>query len=335
MVAQISAPENNSLSQLFKGDRERLNKPATPKTSSMKVVLASLLVILILVAAGKTIMQMQAAQSAVPTMQVVGAGKDIIPGTRITYSDLHYLSVSQAQASREMLEKNALVVGRTAKAFIPKGEPVLESNLFKAKQSLSRQIETHERAITLHLDDEALVDHSLTYGDKVDVLFTGTRNGKSYTTTIGQNIPVIYALPKAALKSKNITNQETNRVTLAVTPDQAEVLMQAENSGKLKLLLRSNLAQVITHSSGISEEDLLPSKAFNEEKSPTAAGNNIPAPSPEALFTPPAPPAFPLPNISTVPQELATPVQQAARWVVETFSGNKRETIEIGQPGNK
>lgn len=292
------------------------------------MVIVGLILVLLAASLGKTFLFAKKA-APVETVQVVGAGQDIMPGTRISYGSLHYVTVPMSYYQEDMFAKNNLVVGRIARDFVAKGEPLTAASLMPKGQTLSQQVETHERAVSLKLDDEALVDHGIVCGDKVDVLFTTSKDGKKYTRTICQNLPVIYSLPKEGLKSKGLQGNDAARITLAVTPEQAEILAQAEETGRIKLALRNRLSVTAPHSYGVSEDDLLPAKALTASV-PAPVASTAPAPAAASFepIAPPPPPPFVMPP--TLNEVASRPeVRKAAQWVVEVFTGNRRETHEF------
>lgn len=309
--------------------RERLSlqkNSRPPKMSPVTMVIVGLILVLLAASLGKTFFAKKAAP--VETVQVVGAGQDIMPGSKIGYSSLHYITIPSSYFQEDMFPKNNLVVGRIARAYVAKGEPLTSASLMPKGQTLSQQVETHERAVSLKLDDEALVDHGIVCGDKVDVLFTTSKDGKKYTRTICQNLPVIYSLPKEALSSKGLQGNDAARVTLAVTPEQAEILAQAEETGRIKLALRNRLSVTVPHSYGVSEEDLLPARALTASVAAPVA-STAPAPAAASIepIAPPPPPFVMPPTLSEVASR--PEVRKAAQWVVEVFTGNRRETHEF------
>jgi len=305
-------------------------KAQAKKLNPVSAVLAGLVVVLLVAAIVKAFLAQQAPK--VVQMQVVGAGQDIMPGTRLTYSSLHYVTIPQDYYSADLFAKNNLVIGRIARSFVPKGEPLRATSLLPANSSLSQQVETHERAMTLKLDEEALVDHGIASGDKVDILFTAVKEGKKYTKTICQNIQVIFAVPKEALKSRSLQGQDAAHITLAVTPEQGEMLAQAEETGHIKLLLRNRLSRMEPRSYGVGEDDLLPQKALQKSLVEPSTVTQAPL----AVNFPAAPPPPPVPYLMPTAQAILTEpvqsVQKAAQWAVEVFSGNRREIQEFPRP---
>lgn len=255
---------------------------------------------------------------------VVGAATDIAPGTRLSFSSLHYVQIPTRYYTPSMLASNEQVVGSIAKYFIPRGEPICKNYLFARNQFLSANLETHERAISLKLDDDAAVDRTIAADDIVDVVVTIVKDGKHYTKTIAQNVRVLLAGSKEALESRSLRNVQAN-VTLAATPEQCEAISAAHESGKLKLIMRSRLSTTVSHLAGISEEDLLPGKAFQSEHKLPVARQPMAIPPFPQLIPPP-------PSIAVEPVQPALP--PALGWVVEVFSGNKKESVSVASGTN-
>lgn len=250
---------------------------------------------------------------------VVGAATDIAPGTKLSFSSLHYVQIPTRYFNDSMLASNELAVGSITKYYIPRGEPISKNYLFARNQFLSANLETHERAISLKLDDDAAVDRTIAADDLVDVVVTIVKDGKHFTKTIAQNVRVLLAGSKEALESRNLRSTQAN-VTLAASPAQCEAISAAIESGKVKLIMRSRLSTSISNLSGISEDDLLPGKAFQSIQKPviTSAPISIP-PFPQLL---PAPPAF-------TPEAVQNALPPALGWVVEVFSGSKKESVSV------
>ena len=337
-----ASSEISSVSSLL--GRERLpSKNVAPRAFNLVPILIALVVILVLVAAARTF----APHAPVAkTVQIVGAGQDIFPGTRITFHDLHYVIVPDSYYSDDMFTKTNLLVGRVANTYIGKGEPIVSANLFAGKDGIAQRIENHERAITLKLDDYALVDHSINSGDKVDVIVTSTLDGKKYSKTVCQSVPVLFSYPREALHSSSLRGQESSRITLAVSSEQAELLALAEESGKIKLVLRNRLSSELPHLVGYGESDLLPAKALeararlklaSESQGASNSASNSSVGANETLLPPPPLTAgllgMPAPLPTSIDEALVplSPIGKTARWVVEVFSGSKRDLYEIPQ----
>jgi len=258
-------------------------------------------------------------QTEAPTIRIVGAGVDILPGARIGFNNLHYLSLPRNYWNKDMIATSDVAVGRVAKVFIPAGEPVMNSSLFNGKDGLSLNFETDERAMTLKLEDDALLDHALEPGDLVDVIVTTASDGKKFTKTVAQKVRVLLTATKEAFLGNRARGSELNRITLAVTPDQAEVLSEAVEVGKLRLVLRNRLSSVSSKLGGVQESDLLPPKALIKDLGKINIAREIP--------TPPAPPSLmPPSDLAPVLSNEANSMRTPLQWVVDVFSGSKKES---------
>jgi pilus assembly protein CpaB len=192
--------------------------------------------------------------------------------------------------------------------------------LFTAANSFSGNIEPSERAITLKLDDDALVDHEIYPGDSVDVLVTSTsKDSHKYTKTVGQDLRVLLCVTKEASESRTLTTS-FNKITLAATPSQAELLAEAQETGKIKLTLRNKLARVPQSLAGVGEDDLLPASAKGPQvaKAPASLASLPPYANAAALAPPPPPMA-----------QVAAPPEQPLQWIVEMFSGSQRDQYAV------
>ncbi len=326
-MAQLTAPELNK--SLNKANRLTGQQSEKSKNNSVQYIMLATLVILVSLAAAKSFLTPKTDNSVV---QVVAAGVDIPAGCKIDFGSLHYLNIPKKYYTSGMLNSYEELVGKTTAAYIKKGNPFLKNEVLQS--SLSMALKKEERAITLRLDPEMQVDYSLRTGDKVDVLVTVQAHGngkaanKKYTKTLAQNVTVLLATPREALMGSGSKISDSNRVTLAASPEDCEHLTQAADTGKLRLVLRNRMYQTDEFLTGADERDLLPHFAQKEiaEEALKANQTNVVAPAaPTFLPPPPAPQSFPEEALSMLPEK----VQEPVKWVVEMFSGSKKETYAI------
>lgn len=297
------------------------------KSNSTNLIVGSLIAILILVSLFKMLTAGPSEKDTVPKTRVVAAVKDIVPGARIGFGDIRYVTIPNEYLTKTMFTKSNQVVGRISTIFVPKRNPIQSQFLHPANKTLSHTLENHERAVTIKLSEEGMVDHQLYPGDRVDVIVTASKNSEKYTKTICHNVKVLMAPTKEMVTSNGTNSRNQNRVTLAVLPDQAELITHAEQVGKPKLILRNRLATNIANVAGVGNEDLLPDIAFKQSKqNPVNLQAPVPPPEPVGILPdlPPVPDAIQ----DVIPQ----PVKNAAGWVVEVFSGSKRNTYEFSSP---
>jgi len=253
-------------------------------------------------------------------IKVVTAGQDLPAGARLGFMKVKFLDVPKSLVTRDMVLKLDDVNDRVIRTFIPVGEPILLSDMFPGHNGLSVSLENDERALTLQLSDDALVDHSIRPDDRVDVLCTSAHDGKQYTKTICQDAKVLMAAPKEQILARHLGSSANNKITLAVTPQVAEVITEAAETGKLRVVLRNHLGRSSQHLLGAEPNDLLPSRALIAE-SIKAAKLSVHS----ELVPPPALP--PMPPLTTNPpdEEDAGPVQ----WLVDVFTGSKKVTYGV------
>ena len=329
-MPQLTAPE---LNRVF--NNSRLSNAPAKKNNTLQYLLLGVLLILLISGAARFFLQNKQDTARI---RVVAAAQDIPAGCKIDFGALHYLTIPKQYERAEMFSSYEQLLGQTSSAYIRKGNPICKKDLLAAG-SLGRSLGKNQRAITLRLDAEMQVDHCLQTGDKVDVLVTvqaqghGKSASKKYTKTVCQNLTVLLSTPREASLSKGVRANDSNRVTLAAAPVECEQLSQAAETGKLRLVLRNYMYQSPVMLSGADERDLIPAYALKEmateemnqakakEAVMAAAQSPAPAAAVQAAF-----PSLPANPIAYMQEKVAEPLQQ---WVVEMFSGSKKENYAI------
>lgn len=311
----------SEVSSIFNERTQSKLPPLKRKNNTVSIVI--MIAVLLLVAIG-AIRLFAAKPEVKTTVTVVGAGVDLAPGSRIHFSSLHYIEIPQKYVTSKMMVSNEQLVGAVLKHYVPQGEPITADDVFTGRNSLSNNIETHERAVTLRLEPEALVDNELAPDDMVDVLATSNKDNKHYTKTICQNARVVLSMPREALESRTLKVTDGHRVTLAAGPREAELIAHAAETAKIRLVLRSRLSRKTMKLNGVADDDLLPPQAFTAVQPPVVQQNLPPItpPSIESLpdaangLTPPEPP-------------MAGSLPPPVKWVVEMFTGSRKELYEL------
>jgi pilus assembly protein CpaB len=315
-MAATSAP--NTTAALSSWDR--LPSLKAPRKKGNPLIVIALVGVVLLGASG--FWRATHTAPAMPMVQVVAAARDIPAGSRLGFMAVKYLEVPRKFATADMITSLNDINGRVARTYLQANEPISTPMLFSGRDGLSMNLETHERAITLQLNDDTTVDHSIQPDDIVDILAVSpAKDGKKYTKTICQAARVIIAVPKEQLLSRS-SGSANNMITLAVTPDMAETITEATETGKIRLLLRNRLSRVQNHLSGIKPEDILPLSAQKEEKPATAmtfAQALLPPPPPKPVSEPEAFQS----NFET-PQNI-----QPLGWLVEMFKGSTKESVSV------
>ncbi|MHB8377797.1 MAG: Flp pilus assembly protein CpaB [Dehalococcoidia bacterium] len=236
------------------------------------VTLAALAALLIFVALSRSGSSTPSPAAPAGDITVVTAASDIAAGQKITEAMLTTTSVARAHAIAGALTSPAAAVGLTAIYPLAKGEQIAASKLVggaSSKVSPSYIIPAGKRAFAISVEQKTTPTQLIVAGDHVDVIAVGKKKAAPGTTgdltaaiTLLQNVEVL-AVDNVALKpvsrldangkpitsgtadgtiatNPDTTNTQPNAktVTLAVTPDQAQMLAIGQDGYRLYLSLR-------------------------------------------------------------------------------------------------
>ncbi len=192
-----------------------------------------------------------ALQPQVETVMVPVFLTPLAAGTRITAAKLTSKNVPRDSLAADAITDPQDLYGQVLVAEAPAGEPLRRSMLaaFSPQAGLAFVVPDGMRAVTVAVDNISGVSGFVKLGDRVDVLATFEAQQQAVTRTILQDVEVL------GLGAQSITPQPAKEgeeggepqaqpagakpsATLAVTPQQAQVLVLATNKGKLHLALR-------------------------------------------------------------------------------------------------
>lgn len=311
MVSQLAPHTVSNADKRINADRQ----PRRRKDGAKAIIAA----IVILAAVG-LIRAGGSKPAGEPMITVVAANRDIAPGYRITFQDLHYTKLPQTYYQKGMVKNYAEVVGTISKRFVAKAEPILQADTFAKNSAFSTGIALNSRALTLRVSDEAMVDHLIAPGDRVDLIATtSASDGKKYTKTIVQNALVLLANAKEIAQSDKLRS-DAGKITLQMNAKEAEVVANAIEQGKLLVTLRNPMYRANDSLSGADIRDLLPHDALREEAPLVKLEAQIPVPQ-----APPPPLASMAQPLASLSNAIATPV----KWVVDVFKGSSKESLEL------
>jgi pilus assembly protein CpaB len=218
--------------------------------------------------------------------------------------------------------------GRVVIMDVKQHEPILESKLAPATVTsggVAAVTHPEKRAVAVKVDDVVAVGGFIKPGDRVDVLTTVRRPGKTddpVTKVVLENVRVLAMgqdTERAAQTDKAAKNQETKLsvpsvMTLEVAPDEAEKLALASTEGKVQLALRNPQSVTAVATTGATISSLLASfggeAGLRKEPSPTPSNRTQAraTPRPTRVPVPPRPAGSPtdesgrnLPPITAAP----------------------------------
>jgi Flp pilus assembly protein CpaB len=181
--------------------------------------------------------------------------------------------------------------------------------------------------MTLKLEEDELVDHAVSNGDLVDIIATTPgKDGKKFTKTICQNVEVLLSLPKDIVLSDRLKSFEEHKITLAVNPVDCEKLAQAADGSKLRLVLRNPASHEKWPLPGADERDVLTAAGLKVDPPKTNKGSSDNTYLGTQSMVPMPPP---MPETNPLTANVMPPQNTPLQWVVEMFSGSKRETYAV------
>ena len=177
-------------------------------------------------------------------------------------------------------ESASEVVGRGVITPIAINEPLLAAKLARKEAGGGLPIIVPEgmRAVSVPVNQVIGVAGFVLPGTRVDVLVTATlpEGDESETQVVLQDVEVLSAGQTIRRTTEGATQpQVVSVVTLLVTPEQAETLTLATESGQLQLALRNTLDRDTVETEGIEASDILPRWRLTR-RAPVSAGPRRP-----------------------------------------------------------
>ena len=176
---------------------------------------------------------------------VIVAGADVQPGASLTTD-----SVSVSKMPRKFRYDSVLVpadmevaLGREVIVPIKQGEPIHWYQLQGIRQleRLSRAVRKRGRAVSIDVNERSAVGNWVRPNDHVDVLgtFRDPNSNQMVAVTLLQNVIVLATGQVTAATQSTRSSTEYGTITLLVLPEEAEILVLAQELGSLYLSLRN------------------------------------------------------------------------------------------------
>jgi Flp pilus assembly protein CpaB len=203
---------------------------------------------------------------------ILVATRNIEPGGLISQADLNAIDIAEEDMPAGILNHREQIEGMYAKAPILAGEPFRNERLStKQALSLSCNIPEGMRAVSIFVNEDSIFSNQLGVGDRVDVIGSFTKEwveGKTMASSmiIIQNAEVL-AVGSSRFESGMGQNESNGQqenlprtVTLAVTPEDSEKLVFTTDYGDFTLALRGRGDETVTHTPGITIDDVTPER---------------------------------------------------------------------------
>lgn len=149
------------------------------------------------------------------------------------------------------------IVGRVSKAELFPGEAVLDAKFYPPGQEASMvlPVPPGKRAVTVAVDEVVGVAGFVQPGSLVDVVGTLDIDNRPVSKVLLQKIQVL-AIAQDYEKKEEQEAKVVSSATLAVTPQESEVLILAADRGKIRLAMRSAIEEEDVKTTGVTPEAL-------------------------------------------------------------------------------
>jgi pilus assembly protein CpaB len=172
-----------------------------------------------------------------PELDVPVAGRDIEMGALIKRDMLEFKRIPARYLAPGTLRTTGEVVNARTLRFVGRGEAFVPSALAgSGSASLASSIPRDFRAYSIDLSDNSGAGPDIRPGDRVDLLSTSgdpPRTG----TLLRSRLVLSVGVPAPSDQGDSGVSTGSGRITLLVSPAEAEMLAQAEGSGHISISL--------------------------------------------------------------------------------------------------
>jgi pilus assembly protein CpaB len=179
---------------------------------------------------------------------VVVAAQDVPEGTVITFDMISQRSVPEQFVTSSVVKPDSASYVVNQKVLVPlqSGDPLLWSQFetTKAAERLSTKVQKKGRAITIEAKSTTAVGGWIRPNDHVDVIgtFRDPQTDENVAVTLLQNVIVLATGKITGTTNVNLIpegQRNYSDISLLVIPEEAEILVLAQELGNLTLSLRN------------------------------------------------------------------------------------------------
>lgn len=179
---------------------------------------------------------------------VVVAGVDISEGTVVTMEMISSRSIPEQFVTASVVKPDSASYIINQKVLVPlqAGDPLLWSQFetTKAAERLSTKVQKKARAVTIEAKTSTSVGGWVRPNDHVDLIgtFKDPNTGEQVAVTLLQNVIVLATGKITGTTNINLipeAQRDYSNVSLLVIPEEAEILVLAQELGALTLSLRN------------------------------------------------------------------------------------------------
>jgi pilus assembly protein CpaB len=229
------------------------------KSGAGGIILAAVVLAMIAVYFIWNMQRQQELQSAKYYIEVVAAQQDIPAKTKITREMITLIGYPKNLVIDGAIKNPKEVDGHTTFVRIKAKEQIRASDLLGEGQNggLSVDIPPGMRAIAIGAGEVMAVGSTVKPGDRIDILATYTDPVAHQETTqmILQNVLVL-AVNQGETDQQGKSGAKSS-MTLAVKPEEAELLTAADRAGALRVALRGVNEKAVITTQGVGTRDFL------------------------------------------------------------------------------
>ena len=219
----------------------------------------------------------QAMKGEANSSPVVISLVEIAPRTTITGDMVARVPFPKANIAPDVIINLADVVGKVAVDRIKTKAQVRVSDIVGRGQTptFSFSIPPGKRAITISVDEVRGVGSGIKPDDHVDILATYHDSNARQDTTrmLLQDVPVLW-VNQGETDSSSSAGAKSS-ITLAVSPENGELLTAADRAGVLRVMLRPVQDKVVATGSGVRATDIQGGSAVISVPTPKAGKSGI------------------------------------------------------------
>lgn len=249
-------------------------------------------------------LQANSGPAKVETRSVVVAKADIPEGAGITAEQVGIVNLTLALVPAGAFSSTDSVIGRVTRVAIFNGEAIVPGRLAPAGTGpgIEIKIPPGKRAMAVRINDVAGISGLVQPNSRVDVLVTiaDQTTNKQVAKLFMENMQVLSVGTEIQRDAAGKPNTATT-ATLAVTPEEAERLAIAMNTGSIQLVLRGYGDPAGVTTSGANSSDVLaqmrgqrPIQTLTPDPAPARivprAAPRPAAPAPAVIIPRPVPP---------------------------------------------
>ncbi len=179
---------------------------------------------------------------------VVVSAVDISEGTVVTMEMVSQRAIPEQFVTSSVVKPDSAsyIIGQKVLVALQAGDPLLWSQFetTRASERLSTKVQKKARAVTLAVNGEASVGGWVRPNDHIDLIgsFKDPQSNEPVAVTLMQNVIVLATGKITGTTNVNLIpegQRAYNNVSVLVVPEEAEILVLAQDLGKLTFTLRN------------------------------------------------------------------------------------------------